>query len=130
MVHGHGSNVEIRKNNASPGQRRSSVDGDKSKALVSGAGTVRLNGTYVKDPGAKQRHGCSRPYRQVAGDGTVEYNELAGTIEFNEKFGEWWITERYAGQKFYICVCCSEETRQPPSTPPNTGWDVISGAPA
>ena len=86
---------------------------DMSKALlVSGAGTARLNGAYTRSLGAKQRHGCSRPYGQEGGDGTIEYES---------SFGEWWLTERYAGIKYYFCKSTS-------STPPLTGWEVISGA--
>ena len=89
----------------------------ESGGSVSGCGDERLNGEYVPDAAAKQRAGCSRPFRQTDGG--------AGTLEFSPA-GQWpevcsgdvWIlTERYSGAPRYFC----ESTA---STPPLSGWQV------
>ena len=84
--------------------------------VVSGCGESQFNGTYWPDPGAKQHDDSwSRPYKQLRGEGTLEF--------FADFGGNWFLTERYGGitRKYYVCQSTS-------STPPLSGWEVWRGA--
>ena len=89
----------------------------ESGGSVSGCGEERLNGEYVPDAAAKQRAGCSRPFRQTdGGEGTLEFSPAGQWPEVC--VGDVWIlTERYSGAPRYFC----ESTA---STPPLSGWQV------
>ena len=79
---------------------------------VSGCGEARFVGTYWSDSGAihTQTPGCSRPFKQLGGAGTLEYNSD----------GYWQLTERYGEKTFYACDSTS-------TTPPLTGWEAPWG---
>ena len=85
--------------------------------IVSGCGEERFNGVYKPDPGAKQGEGCSRPFRQERGPGTIEYWSQAG-------YPVWHLSERYGadndGATYYYCESTS-------TTPPLFGWEVGGG---
>jgi len=90
--------------------------------VVRGCGDAAFNGTYVSDPGVLQLPGMTHPYRQLGGEGTIEYCTETDC---------WSLSELYQ-DTFYVCTRADSHMRYAP-TPPLKGWithpDLSSGKP-